>query len=214
MARISVLGGTGYGGAHVVREAARRGHDVTSYSRSSPADAIDGVIYVTGSVLDAGVLRQSVTDVDVVFDALSPRGELEGKLQGVVEQLIDAAAEAGVRLGVLGGASSLRVSPDGPRLIDVKPPSPELLPEIQTGIDVLEILERSRDDADWFYISPAAGFGSWAPGEETGNYRVGDDVLLVDESGESNISGADLAKAIVDEIETPAHRRRRFHVAY
>ena len=168
MARISVLGGTGYGGANVVREAAGRGHAVTSYSRSTTADAVDRVTYVTGSVLDPAVLRQSVTDVDVVFDALSPRGELEGKLQGVVEQLMQLAADAGVRLGVLGGASSLQVSPGGPRLFDANPPAPEVLPEIQTGIDVLEILRNGPDDIDWFYLSPAAGFGAWAPGEATG----------------------------------------------
>ncbi len=214
MARISVLGGTGYGGAHIVRAAAERGHTVISYSRSAPTDPVDGVTYVAGSVLDEGVLRQSVTDVDVVFDALSPRGELEGKLEGVVEQLAMLASDVGVRLGVLGGASSLHVSPGGPRLFDVKPPAPELLPEIQTGIDVLEILHNGPDDLDWFYLSPAAGFGSWAPGEATGQYRVSDDVLLVDASGDSNISGADLATAVVDEIENPAHRRQRFHAAY
>lgn len=214
MARISVLGGTGYGGSHIVREAARRGHHVTSYSRSTPAEPIDGVTYVTGSVLDDHLLQQSVTDVDVVFDALSPRGELEGKLEPVVERLIGLAIAAGVRLGVLGGASSLEVSPGGARLIDVDPPSAELRPEIETGVNVLEILRASPDDLDWFYLSPAAGFGSWAPGKATGTYRVSDDVLLVDDNGDSNISGADLATAVVDEIENPAHRRRRFHVAY
>ena len=214
MARISVLGGTGYSGTHVVREAVRRGHAVTSYGRNAPAEPIDGVSYVTGSVLDPDLLRRSVTDVDVVFDALSPRGELEGKLQSVVEQLVRIASAANLRLGVLGGASSLQVSAGGPRLIDAKPPTPELLPEIQAGIDVLEILRRSADDLDWFYLSPAAGFGSWAPGVATGQFRTSDDVLLVDEAGKSHLSGADLATAVVDEIEKPVHRRRRFHVAY
>ena len=36
MARIKVLGGTGYAGAAVVREAAGRGHSVTFYSRRLP----------------------------------------------------------------------------------------------------------------------------------------------------------------------------------
>jgi putative NADH-flavin reductase len=35
-------------------------------------------------------------------------------------------------------------------------------------------------------------------------------VLLRDADGNSTISAADLALAIVDEIETPAHRRARF----
>jgi len=36
---------------------------------------------------------------------------------------------------------------------------------------------------------------------------------LTDETGESYISAADLATAVLDEIERPAHHRRRFHVA-
>jgi uncharacterized protein len=48
----------------------------------------------------------------------------------------------------------------------------------------------------------------------TGRYRVGGDVLLTDADGNSTISGADYAKAFVDEIEQPAHRRQRFSVAY
>ena len=33
MARITVIGGTGYAGSNVVSEAGARGHQVTSYSR-------------------------------------------------------------------------------------------------------------------------------------------------------------------------------------
>ena len=62
--------------------------------------------------------------------------------------------------------------------------------------------------------SPAGGFGAWAPGEATGNYRVGGDILLVDDEGESFISGADFADAVVREIQEPAHRRARFTVGY
>jgi putative NADH-flavin reductase len=72
----------------------------------------------------------------------------------------------------------------------------------------------SDDALDWFFLSPAAVFGAYAPGEAVGTYRVGDDVLLADAEGNSAISGADLADAVVDEIERPAHRRARFTVAY
>ncbi|MBF4577560.1 hypothetical protein [Frondihabitans sp. VKM Ac-2883] len=61
---------------------------------------------------------------------------------------------------------------------------------------------------------PAGGFGPWAAGEATGVYRTGDNLLLVDDNGESNISGADLGKAVVEEIATAAHQGRRFTVAY
>jgi putative NADH-flavin reductase len=214
MARITVLGGTGYGGAAVVREAARRGHSVTSYSRRAPEQPVDGVRYVTGSLLDRDLLAQSVRDADVVFEALSPRGDMQGKVEGIVDDLIRLADEAGVRLGVLGGASSLLVSEGGPRLFDTAETAPEILPEVQTGLDVLETLERAPGSLDWFYVSPAAEFGAWVDAPETGAYRLSEDVLLTDENGTSTISGADLALAVLDEIEQPRYRRRRFHVAH
>lgn len=214
MTRIHVLGGTGYSGAHIVAEAQRRGHQVTSFSRNHPSDPVAGVEYRTGSVLDPDLLASSVGDADVVFDALSPRGDLAGRLEGVVDQLIDLLRGTGVRFGVLGGASSLYVSKGGPLLFDANPMPPEVVPEVQTGINVLDTLRGAAEDLDWFYVSPAAEFGAWAPGEKTGSYRTADDVLLVDENGKSSISGADLALAVLDEIDTPKHRRRRFHVAY
>ena len=214
MARISVLGGTGYGGGAVVREAARRGHAVTSYSRRPPEQPVDGVTYVTGSLLEPDLLAKSVADADVVFEALSPRGDMQGKVEGIVDELIRLADEAGVRLGVLGGASSMLVSEGGPRLFDVAETAPEILPEVQTGLDVLDTLTQTPETLDWFYVSPAASFGAWVDAPVTGAYRRSDDVLLTDENGVSTISGADLAAAVVDEIEQPRYRRRRFHVAH
>jgi putative NADH-flavin reductase len=214
MARISVLGGTGYGGGAVVREAARRGHAVTSYSRRPPEQPVDGVTYVTGSLLEPDLLAQSVADADVVFEALSPRGDMQGRVEGIVDELIRLADRGGVRLGVLGGASSMLVSEGGPRLFDTAETAPEILPEVQTGLDVLEALKKAPDTLDWFYVSPAASFGSWVDAPETGAYRLSDDVLLTDENGVSQISGADLALAVVDEIEQPRYRRRRFHTAH
>jgi putative NADH-flavin reductase len=214
MARISVLGGTGYGGGAVVREAARRGHSVTAFSRTAPADPVPGVTYVTASVLDPEVLERAVTDADVVFEALSPRGDMAGKVEGVFADLVALAAASGTRLGVLGGVSSVLVAEGGPRLFDVSAPAPEVLPEIELGLDKLEQLRESPESLDWFYVSPAAEFGAWVPSTEIGQYRISDDVLLKDEEGNSEISAGDLALAVLDEIENPTHQRRRFHVAH
>lgn len=209
-----MLGGTGYGGAAVVAEAARRGHTVTSYSRRPPTDPVPGVGYVAGSLLDPQLLATTVADADVVFEAVSPRGDMAGKVEGLVEGLVGLADAAGVRVGVLGGASSLLVSEGGPRLFDVAEPAPEVLPEVLTGMALLELLRRSPESLDWFYLSPPARFGAWEPQVVTGRYRLSDDVLLKDDQGESYISAPDLAVAVLDEIEQPRHHRRRFHVAH
>jgi Putative NADH-flavin reductase len=79
---------------------------------------------------------------------------------------------------------------------------------------VLKDLRATSEKLDWLFVSPAGGFGSYAPGEALGHYRVGGDVLLTDKDGNSFISGADLAMAVVDEIEKPQHHRARFTVAY
>jgi uncharacterized protein len=214
MTRIKVLGGTGHAGQAIVAEAARRGHDVVSYSRRPPQTPVEGVEYVTGSLLDRDLLARTVQDADVVFETISPRGDMEGKLEDLVDGLIELADQAQVRLGVLGGASSLLVAEGGPRLFEVAEPPPEVLPEVRTGMALLDALQRAPESLDWFYLSPPARFGAWEPQHVTGRYRTSDDVLLKDEAGESYISAADLARAVLDEIEQPQHRRRRFHVAH
>jgi putative NADH-flavin reductase len=90
----------------------------------------------------------------------------------------------------------------------------EIKPEATEVGAILGDLRAWDGPLDWFFISPAGGFGGHNPGDRTGAYRVGDDVLLTDENGDSFISGPDLGVAVVDEIEHPAHSRRRFTVAY
>jgi putative NADH-flavin reductase len=212
MARITVLGGSGYAGAAIVAEAAKRGHDVTAVNRSAVEVPVSGVEYVTGSALDAAVLDAVVAGRDVVVVALSPRGDMAGKLEPIVDDLIARLAGTPTRLGYVGGASSLLTEEGGPRLWDVSHEQipAEVKPEIETGLNALELLRTSPETLDWFYVSPPADFGSWLGTSSKGSYRLGGDVLLRDADGNSTISAADLALAIVDEIETPAHRRGRF----
>lgn len=213
MARIVVIGGTGYAGAHIVREAVSRGHEVVSISRSTPDAPIDGATYVQGSMLDLDSLGSVFQDADAVVSALSPRGDMENAVLGVLEALSAKLSGTSTRLGVVGGAGGSLVAPEGPRLFDQDFPE-EYKHEAQVGIDSLELLQNSDDSLDWFFIHPAEVFGPWAEGERTGHYRDGGDVLVRAEDGTSTISGADFAIAVVDEIGQPKHRRGRFTVGY
>lgn len=212
MARITVLGGTGYAGAAVVAEARRRGHEVTAVSRSAAESPVDGAHYVEGSVLDAAVLDRVLADSDVVVSAVSPRGDMAGQLEGLVAELVRRLAGTPARLGYVGGASSLLTEEGGPSLWDVsKDHVPdEVRPEIETGLNALAQLEESPESLDWFYVSPPEEFGSWLGTPSTGSYTLGGDVLLRDSEGKSTISADDLALAIVDEVEASAHHRKRF----
>jgi putative NADH-flavin reductase len=212
MARITVLGGSGYAGATVVAEAARRGHAVTAVSRSGADAPVAGVEYVTGSALEASVLDAVSAGRDVVVVALSPRGDMVGKLEGIVEDLIARLDGTATRLAYIGGASSLLVEEGGLRLWDVSHEQlpAEARPEVETGLNAFELLRASPETLDWFYVSPPADFGAWLGTESKGQYVLGGDVLLKDADGNSTISAADLALAILDEIETPTHHRGRF----
>lgn len=216
MARITVLGGTGYAGSHIVRTAAGRGHQVISYSRRLPDSTVEGVEYRTGDVLDEAVLAAAVQDADVVVSALSPRQELAGPgvLRGVETRIAELARTQGVRFGVVGGAGSLLAAEGGPRLADTDSFPAEFKPEADEMDGTLQDLRASDPALDWFFVSPAGGFGPWAAGEATGTYRIGGDVLLVDDEGQSFISAPDFADAFVNEIEQPRHLRSRFTVAY
>ena len=90
----------------------------------------------------------------------------------------------------------------------------DVKPEVESGIAILGDFRASPESLDWFYVSPAENFGSWVPAPVTGSYQLGGDVLVRDAAGQSTISAADLAVTIIDEIEKPAHRRRRFTAAH
>jgi putative NADH-flavin reductase len=213
MARISVFGGTGYAGSNIVAEAARRGHSVTSYSRQLPEQRTEGVGYVQGSLLDEVTRTKALDGADVVVVTVAPRGDMAGTVRDGIAALAAEAEQAGVRLGVIGGAGSLHVAEGGPRLFDTEGFPAEYRPESVEMAEALDDL-RATESLDWFYVSPPAAFGGFAPGEALGTYRVGGDILLTDEEGNSFIGGADFGRALVDEIEQPAHRRARFTVAY
>ncbi|PJJ63754.1 NAD(P)-dependent oxidoreductase [Compostimonas suwonensis] len=215
MSTITVLGGTGYTGANIVREAAARGHEVVSFSRNAPQDAVPGVRYETGSLLDDSVRERAVAGADVVIAALAPRGELETGLDAVYRRVAELAAASGARLGVIGGYSSLRMTEGAPRIAYGDDVYPEYAAESRAMAEILdELVESAPEGLDWFSVSPGAGYGSYAPGEATGVFRIGGDVALFDEAGQSAISGADFATAVLDEVDSPAHHRTQFSVAY
>ena len=213
MARIIVIGGTGYAGRHIVQEAAARGHEVVSISRSVPSAPIEGVTDVQGNVRDLAALGDVFDGADAVVSALSPRGDMEDAVLGVLAELIAKLSGTDTRLGVVGGAGGSLTAPGGPRLIDVDFPE-EYKHEAQVGVDSLALLEATDGSLDWFFVHPAEVFGPWAEGERTGAYRDGGDVVVRDADGNSTISGADFALAVVDEIEQGNHHRERFTVGY
>jgi hypothetical protein len=220
MTTIAIFGGTGYAGSAIREEALNRGHRVIAVARKVPADApaVDGLRFLRGDVHDQALVESLAADADVLVLAIrfGPGGSGDGevRLADALPSLTAAAAKHGARLGVVGGASSLLVAEGGPRLLDTPEFPAQFKDEAGSAADALEALRADTTGADWFFVSPAAAFGSYNPGQPTGKYRTGGDILLTDEAGKSEISGADYALAFVDEIDSPKHHSTRFTVAY
>lgn len=211
MASIIVVGGTGYAGSHIVAEAAARGHQVTSISRSVPEEQLPGVTYRTGDLTRE---LPDLSGADVVVAALSPRGSNAGALRAPYKALSEAAAKAGVRFVAIGGFSSLRPEENAPRFAEGDGIPAEFADEAREMNSILSDLNSSETVGEWLFVSPAGDFGAYAPGESLGHYRTSGEIALFDEDGKSAISGADFALAVVDEIEKPTIRQGQIHFAY
>lgn len=214
MSRITVIGGTGYAGSAIVTEAAARGHQVTAFSRSLPVERVPGVNYVQGEATDESALSSVLSGADVVVAALAPRGRLAEPYRDVYRSIARLADAEKVRLFVVGGFSSLRPAAGAARFVaDLSHVPAELHHELVTGATVVtDDLPATAETLDWVFVSPARMFGSFAPGERLGEYRVGDEVAVDPEGG--TISGADYAIGFVDLIEEGNHHRAHLNLGY
>ena len=212
MATIVVFGGTGYTGSNIVREAASRGHQVISVSRSEPKERVEGVRYEVGAA--EAVAPRVIPGADAVVASLAPRGDMAGRLVEVYRELARLSAAAGARYLQVGGFSSLRPAAAAPRFVEGEIPEQYRAEALEGEATRVMLVDEAPEELDWVFVSPAGAYGAWAAGERTGTYRVGGEVALFDAEGGSNISGADFASAVVDEIETPAHHREHLGVAY
>ncbi len=204
MSKIAIIGATGRAGSQLLEEALRRGHSVTALARDiSSLEARSDVNAVAVDVLDGRALQQALSGHDIVLSA--------AHFSTVpAAALLEPAKQAGVkRLLVVGGAGSLLL-PSNERVIDSPGFPPEYKAEASAGSLFLDEL-RKEQALDWTFLSPSAEF---VEGPRTGQFKLGQEHLLVDAEGRSWISFADFAIAMLDEVERPQHSRQRFTVGY
>lgn len=211
---IALIGATGFVGSAVLNELLQRGHRVTVLARHpEKLAAREGLTVVQADAQDAAQVAQAVQGHDAVLSAYNPGWGLadiyEQFLRGS-RAITAGTQQAGVRrLLVVGGAGSLYVAP-GVQLVD----TPEFPAEWKQGaLGARDALNEIRQEQalDWSFLSPPILL---QPGERTGQYRLGQDAPLMDGAQPGRISVADLAVALVDELESPRHVRQRFTVAY
>ena len=200
---VALIGATGNIGSRILAELISRGHEVTAIARNPASlEGQPGVTAKTGDVFDQDGLAKLLAGHDAVISSVHFTASDPVKL-------IEAVHASGVkRYLVVGGAGSLEVAP-GVKLIDTPHFPAEYKAEAAAGSAFLDRL-RGETELDWTFLSPSAMIG---PGTRTGTFRLGHDQLLANESG-SSISYEDYAVALIDELETPAHSRKRFTVGY
>jgi uncharacterized protein len=211
---IALIGATGFVGSALLEELLNRGHQVRALQRdATKLAARSGLDAHSVDVLAGDDLAASLAGVDAVVSAFNAgwtNPNLHDDFLRGSESIVNAARAAGVRVIVVGGAGSLYVAP-GQQLVD----SPAFPAEWKQGaLAAREVLTRLRADTtslDWTFVSPAIQL---APGARTGQFRLGSEEPVFDAKGENHISIADLAVAIVNELEKPQHRRGRFTLGY
>lgn len=208
--KIGILAASGKAGSMIMKEAVDRGHDVTAIVRDPGKITEDYATVVERDIFD--ITADDMRKYDVVVNAFgAPSGEEHLHVEAG-QVLIEALKEApDTKLIVVGGAGSLYVDEDKATQLMETPEFPEAaLPTARNqGINLNDLL--LADDIAWTFISPSAIFDP--DGKKTGSYQTGGDKLITNSKGESYISYADYAVAVVDEIENPKHFNERFTVA-
>ena len=197
--KIVIYGATGMVGSQVAEVAIARGNEVTAVSRSGAEVA--GATSVAADISDTDTFVALAADADAVVVAVPP-----DRTGGPAEPMVEAhrriiAARPDVRLLVVGGAGSLVVG-DG-HLLDVPGFPDAYKPEAKAFTTILDDY-RASSGFDWTLVSPSPVI---SPGERSG-FVLGTDSPVGD-----SVTTSDFADAIVDEIETPAYKGRRFTVA-
>lgn len=205
--KIAVICANGKAGKLIVKEAVDRGMDVTAVVRSNNTTTARKVLKKDLFALTAADLG----GFDVVVDAFGAWTE-DTLLQHStsLKHLCDILSGTDTRLLVVGGAGSLYVNPEHTACVADGPDFPDIFKPLAAAMAKALGELRERKDVRWTYVSPAGDFQ--AEGERTGKYILSGEELTLNSKGESIISYADYAIAMVDEIVNAANIQKRISV--
>lgn len=205
--KVAVIGANGKEGSLIVKESLNRGFDVTSIVRDAKKSPTDKYLVRDVYSLQA----EDVKNFDVLVDALGFFGPLVKEYVPATKHLIEILNGTQTRLLVVGGADSLFVDKEHQKQLYQQADFPAavkpLSEEMGKSLDILR-----QSNLNWTFISPAAMFD--AQGKRTGKYVLAGEELTFNDEGKSEISYADFAIAMVDEIENAKHQKERISVRW
>lgn len=209
MKKIAVICAAGKQGKLLVDEAVSRGYDVTGFVRGNDKVANSKAKTVVKDLFD--LTADDLKDFDAVIDAFGAwTPETLPLHKTSLAHLCDILSGTNIRLLVVGGAGSLYVNPEHTVQVKDLESFPDVFKPLATNMGEALAELRKRSDVKWTYLSPAGDFV--ADGARTGEYLTGGEEYFVNDKGESRISYADYAIAMIDEVENAAHIQQRFSV--
>lgn len=206
--KIGIIGASGKTGSFVTQEALRQGYEVTAIVRDAKKIRDPNLTVLERDIF--AITREDVQNFAAVIDAFrAPTGKEEQHLTSL-EHLIAVFEDLpNTRLLVVGGAGSLYTGADRKTQLMNSPDfPPAFFPTASNMAAALKKLKQSK--TNWTYLSPAAFYDP--DGARTGKYALGSDVMRLNQSGESYVSYADYAIALIDEVKNQAHAREQFSV--
>ena len=209
--KVALIGATGKVGRPIAQEAVARGHEVLALLRPK-SSLLEGrsISAREVDIFDAHALGEAVRGCDAIVSAYGAPAQSLHLLAAAAESIVKAARQAGVRRIVLvGGAGGLEVAP-GVRLADTPDFPATLQPKVVAHSDAISVL-RAADDLDWTCVAPAAQIGL---GDRIGRYRSASGRLVADAKGQSCISYADFACAVLDQLESDLNVRQVLGIGY
>lgn len=205
--KVGIIGANGKSGSLIAKEALERGLDVTAIVRNS--NKVSGLPVIEKDIMS--LTYEDLKGFDVVIDAFATwTPETLVLHQLTLKHLCDILEGSNIRLLVVGGAGSLYVNTEHTMQVKDTEGFPEDFKPLANNMSLALEALRERDDVRWTYLSPAADFV--ADGERTGEYILGGEEFIVNSNGVSQISYADYAIAMVDEIINANNINKRFAV--
>jgi putative NADH-flavin reductase len=207
--RILLYGATGLLGQRILGEALDRGHEVTAASPDpSRIQELPGVTLRRADVLDPDSLAALADGHDALVSAVGPGHAGDPCFPvAAARALLEVARRTGVRLVAVEGTGSSD-APPGLQPAETLDFAATWAGDAQALGDALDLYRAAPETVDWSYVVPRPAV---APGEQSGPDQSRGNRSTDDRSAR-RVSAADVAAAVLDELEHPRHRRRAFTI--
>lgn len=206
--KIAVLCANGKAGELIVEEAINKSLEVSAFVRDSNKARFDSKVCMVQK--DIFTLESSdLQGFDVIIDAFGEWQNLSLH-KAHIEHLVQILSGNSAKFLAVGGAGSLYMDTSHTTMLMDTPDFPkEYIPIARAETEGLAVL-RNTQGLNWVYVSPPAVFIPDAP--KSGKYKIIGEEFEVNSKGESKISYADYAIAMIEIALDSTYSKQRVGV--